>query len=337
MKCLRLSITVVTLLLPTLAAAQSSTASAGWLMPRTEFGHPDLQGVWGNSTQTPIERPPELGEKKSYTEAEALALESTATDSDRQRNQPLAADRAAPEVGSRIGQEADFDYSDPRINVLRVKGEYRTSMIVEPADGRFPFLDGARDKDIHGQWRAQGFGNADGPEIRPVGERCLSRGIPPMVVPPYNTNFQIVQTRDHVMLLGEMVHDARIVKLDGAHRSGNAKSWLGDSVGRWEGDTLVVHTVNFRAEISHFRVLSTDQMELTERFELVGDGEIFYSFTVTDPALYSRPFTEELTLKRLAAGEQVYEYACHEGNHSMPGILGGARRQELDAKTPANN
>lgn len=128
-----------------------------------------------------------------------------------------------------------------------------------------------------------------------------------------------------------MIHDARIIKLEGKHRPGNIKTWLGDSVGHWEGDTLVVRTINFRPEISHFRVTSSGQMMLNERFEIIGEDEIFYSFTVTDPEIYTRPFTEELSLRRRSSGEQIYEYACHEGNYSFAGILGGARRAELDA------
>jgi hypothetical protein len=222
------------------------------------------------------------------------------------------------------------------MDVLKVKGEYRTSMIVDPPDGQFPYKEGVKELDIYGKWRAASHGATDGPEIRPVAERCLSRGVPPMTVPPYNANFQIVQTQDYVMILGEMVHDARIIKLEGKHRPGNIKTWLGDSVGYWEGDTLVVRTINFRPEISHFRVTSSGQMVLDERFEIIGKDEIFYSFTVTDPEIYTRPFTEELTLRRRSPGEQMYEYACHEGNYSFAGILGGARRAETDAQQSQN-
>lgn len=318
------------LLIVTPTQAAEPAFSNGQAVPRTEYGHPDMQGNWSNRTQTPIARPPEFGNQRAYTEAEARALEESAREANRVKFTPIAANREAPESGSRIRQEADQNFTDIRIDVLKVNGEFRTSMIVDPPDGQFPFVEGGRQKDIYAQWRAQGHGSMDGPEIRPAGGRCLSRGIPPSTVPPYNANYQIVQTRDYVMILGEMVHDARIIRLKSEHRAGSVKSWLGDSVGYWEGDTLVVQTTNLRPEISHFRLISSDQLELTERFTLVGENEIFYSFTVTDPKIYTRPFTEELTLRRRARGEYLYEYACHEGNYSLPGILSGARRQEAD-------
>ncbi|MCG8415395.1 MAG: hypothetical protein MI746_14350 [Pseudomonadales bacterium] len=326
--CLALAISSA---IAALADSSANDAAQNWEVPRTEYGHPDLQGMWSNRTQTPIARPTELGDQRAYTPEEALAIEQRAAEANQQKFAPLDPNRDAPVAGSRIRQEADQNFTDMRIDVLRVKGEYRTSMIIDPPDGQFPFKEGGRQNDIYGQWRAAGFGPMDGPEIRPAGERCLSRGIPPMTVPPYNANYQIVQTEDHVMILGEMVHDARIIKLDGEHQPGGFANWMGDSVGYWDGDALVVKTVNLRPEASHFRVISSDQFMLEERFEIVGEDEIYYSFTVTDPEIYSRPFTEELTLKRREAGEQIYEYACHEGNYSFAGILAGARRNEVDA------
>lgn len=304
----------------------------GWLPPRTEYGQPDLQGFWTNVTQTPIERPTELGEKQSYTEAEATALLQDALKQEADKAAPLDPARPPPELGGRIGQEADINFSDTYSNVLQVRGEYRTSLIIDPPNGRFPFAPDARDLDIHGQRRLAGFGASDGPEIRTAGDRCLSRGIPPLVVTPYNSNFQIVQTRDYVMLLGEMVHDARIIRLDESHMPFTFPAWNGNSVGHWEGDTLVVHTINFREEISHFRLLSSAQLELTERFQIVADDEIVYSVTVTDPLIYSQPFTEEITLSRHGPDDHLYEYACHEGNYGLTGILAGARREEADAR-----
>jgi hypothetical protein len=261
-----------------------------------------------------------------------MELEKLAWEANRVKFEPLEADREAPEIGARIQQEADQNFTDIRLDVLRVNGEYRTSMIIDPPDGQFPFVEGARQKDIFGQWRSAGHGMMDGPEIRLAAERCLSRGLPPTVVLPYNANYQIVQTESYVMLLGEMVHDARIIKLNGEHQPGEIKNWLGDSVGHWEGDTLVVNTVNLRPEISHFRLMASDQLQLDERFTLTGENEIYYSFTVTDPVIYTRPFTEELTLTRREPGEYLYEYGCHEGNYSVSGILGGARRAEMDAQ-----
>lgn len=331
----RLPLNLLASLLATIGGLSGATlfaAETGWQVPRTPDGHPDFQGFWTNETQTPIERPRELGDKRAYTVAEVEALVRAAEQAAIDKARPLDPDRAPPELGGRIGQEPDINFSDTYTEVLQVRGEYRTSMIVDPPDGRFPFVDEARSLDIHGQRRAMGFGPSDGPEMRTPGDRCLARGIPPMVVPPYNSNFQIVQAGDYVMLLGEMVNDARIIRLDDAHHSWDFKTWLGDSVGWWEGDTLIVQTKNFRPEISHFRLLSSEQLELTERFEMVGENELYYSVTVTDPVIYTRPFTEELTLTRHGPGDHLYEYACHEGNYGLVGILAGTRREEVDAE-----
>ncbi len=327
-----LSLAIAAALLNISLPAEAAEGSAGWQIPRTEYGHPNLQGFWTNTTLTPIERPVELGDKKAYTEAEALELENAARAFEQQKAEPLDADRAPPPVGSAIGQEADINFSDVFTNVLKVRGEYRTSMIVDPANGRFPFREDGRQQDIYAKWTAQGLGPSDGPEARTPGDRCLSRGIPPMTVTPYNNNYQIVQNKDYFMLMGEMVHDARIIRLNKEHLPGDGKNWLGDSVGRWEGDTLVVHTKNLRPELSHFRLISTDQLELTERFEIVSENEILYTVTVTDPAVYTQPFTEEITLMRKAPEDLIYEYSCHEGNYGLEGILAGARRQEWDAR-----
>ncbi len=327
-----LSLAVAAALLSVYGPAQAAENSTAWEIPRTEYGHPNLQGYWTNTTLTPIERPVELGDKKAYTEAEALELENAARAFEQQKAEPLDADRAPPPVGGSIGQEADINFSDVFTNVLKVRGEYRTSMIVDPANGRFPFREDGRQQDIYAKWTAQGLGPSDGPEARTPGDRCLSRGIPPMTVTPYNNNYQIVQNKDYFMLMGEMVHDARIIRLNKEHLPGDGKNWLGDSVGRWEGDTLVVHTKNLRPELSHFRLISTDQLELTERFEIVSENEILYTVTVTDPAVYTQPFTEEITLMRKAPADLIYEYSCHEGNYGLEGILAGARRQEWDAR-----
>ncbi|MDO9318569.1 MAG: hypothetical protein Q7V56_10265 [Gammaproteobacteria bacterium] len=327
-----LSLAIAAALLNVPLPTQASEGGTGWEMPRTEYGHPNLQGFWTNTTLTPIERPVELGDQKVYTETEALELENAAHAFEQQKAEPLDADRAPPPVGGAIGQEADINFSDVFTNVLKVRGEYRTSMIVDPANGRFPFREDGRKQDIYAKWTALGLGPSDGPEARTPGDRCLSRGMPPMTVTPYNNNYQIVQNKDYVMLMGEMVHDARIIRLDKEHLPGDGKNWLGDSVGRWEGDTLVVHTKNLHPQLSHFRLISTDKLELTERFEIVSEHEILYTVTVTDPAVYTQPFTEEITLMRKAPEDLIYEYSCHEGNYGLEGILAGARRQEWDAR-----
>ncbi|MDP1931243.1 MAG: hypothetical protein Q8L60_07285 [Gammaproteobacteria bacterium] len=332
MKSLTLFISLSLALLLTPLHVQG--AETGWTTPRTEHGHPDLQGLWGNRTQTPMERPEALGEQRTYTEEEAHELEESLIDTQASRPTVIDPDREAPPVGERIGNEAEVDYSDVGMGVTRINGEYRTSLVVDPPNGRFPFVEGGRQKDIYGQWRAQGFNEFDGPEIRPAGERCLSAigTMPPMVLLPYNSNAQIVQNKDYVMIMGEMVHDARIIRLNSEHQPDHMKYWFGDSIGHWESDTLVVHTKNFRPEISNFRVVSSELLEVSERFTIVSDDRIFYTYTVTDPNIYTQPYTVEMNLYRLPPDELMYEFACHEGNYSMEIILRGARQQEHDAR-----
>lgn len=325
--------TALVIALTVLLLATKLTAAEGeWAVPQTEHGYPDLQGLWGNRTQTPFQRPAALGNQRAYTQEQALALETEKLEADRIKFLAIDPNREAPPAGDYIGNQADGNFADIRTNVARVNGEYRTSLIVDPPDGRFPFVEGGMSKDIYGKWRSQGFGPSDGPEIRSVGERCLTGNgtMPPMAVITYNSNVQIVQTSDYVMIMGEMVHDARIIRLNSEHQGENIKKWMGDSHGYYEGDTLVVHTQNYRAEQSNMRLRSSEELQVTERFTPVSDTEIHYTFTVDDPVIYSQSFTVELPLLRRAPGEQLYEFACHEGNYSIPGILGGARREEQD-------
>lgn len=305
---------------------------------RTEHGFPDFQGYWNNASQTPIERPASLGNKRSYTLEEALALESSAQQSDSEKAAPLEPNRTAPTGGGVIMFQADENFANTRINITQINGEYRTSLIVEPADGRYPYAEDGANKDIFGEWRAAGLGAYDGPEIRSQMERCLHVGsqMPPMMAWAYNANYQIVQTEDYFMLMSEMAHDARIISIGSEHRENEFAKWFGNSIGHWEGDTLVVHTTGFHPQQSNFFMKSSDQFEVTEYFELVSDGEIFYRYTVTDPAIYSQPFALEMQLLRKTDGEQIYEFACHEGNYSLPSILAGARRAESDARTVLN-
>lgn len=311
------------------ASAGAQTAS-DWVLPRTEYGQPDLQGLWGNTTLTPMERPRDLGEKLTYSPDEVAAMEAKADATEATKQEDGDPNRAAPLPGVAIGNEAEAVYSDVGVRLMRIRGAYPTSLITDPADGRFPFVENARQKDIYGQWRAQGFGEYDGPEIRSAGERCLSAigTMPPMVLLPYNSNVQIVQNQDYVMMLGEMVHDVRIIRLDSEHQPEVLRYWFGDSVGRWEGDTLAVHSKHYRPEISNFRVISSADLEVAERFTRISDTEIFYTYTVTDPQIYTQPYTVEMILTHLPPDQKMYEFACHEGNYSMASILAGARRQD---------
>lgn len=303
-------------------------------IPRTEHGLPDFQGYWNNSSQTPIERPASLGDKRSYTLEEALALESSAQQSDLQKADPLDPNRAPPADGGVIMFQADENFANTRINITQINGEYRTSLIVEPTDGRYPYVENGANKDVFGEWRAAGLGAYDGPEIRNQMERCLHVGsqMPPMMAWTYNANYQIVQTEDYFMLMSEMAHDARIIPIGIERPKIEFAKWFGNSIGHWEGDTLVVHTTGFHPQQSNFFMKSSDQFEVTEYFELLSDGEIYYRYTVTDPVIYTQPLTLEMQLLRKTDGEQIYEFACHEGNYSLPSILAGARRTEADAR-----
>lgn len=304
-----------------------------WQAPRTEHGAPDLQGFWTSASITTLERDPALGEKLVVSEEEARQLESAnllnqVTELD---NAPSDPDRPPPTDG-----DTDAGYNafwiDPGTRLARVMGEYRTSFIVDPADGRIPYTEAAG-LAFMGYRERSGY---DGPEQRPLGERCMvgfgSTGGPPMLPVLYNNSYQIVQNEDYVMILVEMNHDARIIRLDGEPLDESFNPWLGDSVGRWEGDTLVVETSSFHPQQS-FRFAIKHQLYLpptarvTERFTRVGAEELLYEFTVEDDAAYSRPWSAQIPFR---SGDRIYEYACHEGNYALPGILAGARQQEVD-------
>lgn len=329
----QLALAAVLAALPLIVNGQGTTD-----ISRTEHGFPDFQGYWNNASQTPIERPASLGNKRSYTLEEALALESSAQQSDSEKAVPLAPNRTAPVDGGVIMFQADENFANTRINITQINGEYRTSLISEPADGRYPYVEDGANKDIFGEWRAAGLGAYDGPEIRSQMERCLHVGsqMPPMMAWTYNANYQIVQTEDFFMLMSEMAHDARIIPIGTQRRESEFPKWFGNSIGHWEGDTLVVHTTGFHPQQSNFFMKSSDQFEVTEYFELLSDTEIYYRYTVTDPVIYTTPFSLEMQLLRKTDGEQIYEFACHEGNYSLPSILAGARRAEADAQAAIN-
>lgn len=301
-----------------------------WTPPRTPSGQPDLQGIWTNATQTPLERPVEFGEKGFLTAAEAADQEQGWRDRIARADLPSDPERAPPEDGNTEAGYNNF-WVDRGTNAIEINGEYRTSIIVDPANGRIPFVEGFRSNAMVSRLRAMpGVEDFDGPELRPLGERCLlsfgSSSGPPMLPVMYNNNYQIVQTEDYVVILVEMVHDTRIIPLNKAHNNTDLNKWMGDSVGHWEGDTLVVETKNFN-DFQSYRG-SSEQLQITERFELIGPDKIKYSFTMDDPASYQRAWTGEIAMNRRPAGDRMYEYACHEGNYAFPGILGGARQLE---------
>ena len=263
----------------------------------------DLDGIWTYATMTPLERPRELAAKPVLTAVEAAQYE-----------------RQTIERQAATNNTAGPDWWDPGTRFLT---NGRTSLIVDPPDGRIPALT------PEAQQRAQARrsrGPTDGPEDRALNERCLNWSVagPPMLPGVYNNNVQIILTRDYVIIASEMIHDARIVPMDGrAHAT--VPRWMGDSRGRWEGRTLVVDTTGFTDKTA-FRG-SGAQLHLVERFTRVDAGTIEYRFTAEDPSTWTRPFTAMFPMKRTAG--PIYEYACHEGNErSMVGMLRGARAQE---------
>lgn len=318
-----------------LAVFSLSTVVLGQEIPRTPDGRPDLQGSWTNATLTPVERPEQFGDRMTMTAEEAVAWRpgSAAGLTDLTGEAFLDPDRGPPPKGGRIALEADWFFSSGY--VARINGEYRTSLVVDPPDGRIPYAEDGRGRDWRSRLLAQESVNEyDGPEIRPTGERCLlsvlSTAGPPMFPMSYNSNYRIVQTPEYVMIMTEMVNDVRIVKMNAQHQDPALYRWMGDSVGHWEGDTLVVRTRNLHPQQS-FRG-STAAMVTEERFTMESQGQINYRITIDDPAVFGRPWTAEVPMRRLSGDEQILEYACHEGNYSLFGALAGARRQEQDAR-----
>lgn len=312
-------------------------------MDRTAQGHPDLQGYWTNRTRTPLQRPRNLGTQRAYTLEEAQQFESRLQQNAARSEAPSDPNRSAPDA-SDVGTYNTF-WLDLGSNVIQVGGEYRTSMIVEPEDGRIPYLPEAdRQANQLSRWLAEeGVGPFDGPELQTIGERCLlffdfrtsnSGSGPPMMPMYYNNNYQIIQTDNHVVILTEMIHDARIIPLRDEHTPVPYR-WNGDSIGHWEGDTLVITTRKLHPQQSHFG--SSDALVVTERLQRVSDSVIEYTFTMDDPLVYAQPWTAQMTFNALPEGEQVYEYACHEGNYALTGILAGARREQVERELAAED
>ena len=291
---------------------------------------PDLQGTWDFGTKTPFQRPAELGAKRAYTEQEARELERKAREENRKMDAPVDLSKDAPVAGARVGEEADVPSMDRRSELTRVNGEYRTSIVIDPPNGQVPKR--KEFADYFARLAARGAGQADGPETLLTPTRCLNPFPVPSIFPMvWSALLQIVQTNGYVVLHTEMNHDARIVRLNDTHRNHGAPLWMGDSIGHYEGNTLVVHTIDFRPEQSWASIMPmSEDFELTERFTRVSEDEIVYGFTVVDPKAYMQPFTGERTLKRAPTRDRILEFACHEGNYSMAGILSGAREEEAD-------
>jgi hypothetical protein len=308
----------VTLALPAFAQAPKTKT---WTPPRTPDGHPDLQGIWSNATVTPLERPAEFAGKAVLTQKEAAEFAQETV----QRNN---ADR-------RDGTGTDTDVARAYNNFWYDRGTRavktdRTSLIVDPPDGRIPALTAEAQQRVAARAERRRLHPADGPEDRGLSERCLNWATagPPMLPGAYNNNYQIVQTPDTVVIFNEMIHDARIVPMDGRpHIPRAVRQWLGDSRGHWEGDTLVIETTNFTSKTA-FRG-SSENMRLIEKFRRVDPDTLLYEFTVDDPAAFAKPWTAQIPSVR--SDGPIFEYACHEGNYGMFGILSSARAEEKAA------
>ena len=311
------AITAVAGFLGPVAVAQD----AGWVLPRTPWGDPDLQGVWTNETITPFERPAHQEDKTVLSEDEAAAIETGVA----QRR--IASDGTSP-PGTVGGYNQVWLDSGTRFLSTR-----QTSLVVDPPNGRVPTRPSAEEKRDYNRAR-----QGDSYEYMSVWDRCISRGVPGSIFPAgYNNAYRILQTPHHVAILYEMIHDARIIPLrSGGHVDEEIRLWMGDSRGRWEGDTLVVEVRNFTdkgwiASNSASRrikgIPQTEDLLVVERFRRVSADTIEYEVTVEDPPIYTRPWKIAMPLTR-DPGYDLYEYACHEGNRAVELILGGARVSE---------
>ena len=307
---------VVALATPGVAGqTQTTPADTGTPTPRTAWGDPDLEGVWNNISNTPLERPDELAGKAEFTEEEAIEfLTRTLRRIDR--------DRRDGAVETDVGRAYNEFWSD-RQNKVLAWANRRTSLVVDSPDGKLPPLTETGQQRVGSRRTARGR-PAQSWEDRSLWERCLTRGVP-RIPGSYNNNFMIVQTPGYVVILVEMVHETRVIPLDGRpHVAPGIRQWMGDSRGHWEGNTLVVETTNFTDQ-QEFRGTGRN-LRLVERFARVDAEAIDYRFTIDDPETYTKPWTVALPMN--LTREEIFEYACHEGNHGMVGILAGARAQD---------
>src|SRR5580658_10508364 len=295
-----------------------------WTVPRTPDGQPDLQGIWNNATLTPMERPAQYAGKATLTAQEAAAFEK----------EELGSVNADRRDGSSV-TDVNRAYNEFWRDRGKITPDRRTSLIIDPPDGRVPALTPAAQK-LAAERAAQSRGHEfDGPENRSLAERCIAvpNAGPPMLPANYNANYQIVQSRGTVALLSEQIHDVRIIPISGPtdglpHLPQEVRQLLGDARGHWDGNTLVVETTNFTDRTS-FRG-SGEHMHLTERFTRTGAETMLYEFTVDDPETFTHSWTARIPMTK--AQGPIFEYACHEGNNGLAGSLSGARAQEAAAK-----
>lgn len=325
--------------------------SASWGdIPRTADGRPDLSGFYDIATLTPLTRPEELGNKLYITAEEAQEIAKTVAEqrqaalaqSDPDRSAPEAGGTGEPGAGGGVGGYNDF-WLDYGSNRFQLDGKFRTSIITYPENGRHPPMTENGQKRLSEElsdfrvnvgrawWVDQeGSGPFDNMEQRPLRERCLL-GFGPAAGPPihptvYNNLKRIVQTEDYVMILAEMVHDARVIRLNSDHNPAHVRTWMGDSIGRWEGDTLIVDTVNFKQTSG--LPAADENLHVIEKFTRIDESTLLYQFTVDDPSVWQEPWSGEYPWPKVS--DKVYEYACHEGNYALGNIMRGARILEQD-------
>jgi hypothetical protein len=311
-------------------AKTAKTATGSYTPPRTPDGHPDLQGIWANNNATPLERPKELAGREFLTEQEVAALKSKADELFSGEGDAAFGDTVFSTVLANVkGTKSGFKSTDGGTgdysSVWTVKRDWnnRTSLITDPPDGRLPEMtpEGQARRDANTEARNR---PPAGPEDRALQERCITYGSPSLVA-GYQSGYQIVQTPTAVAVMTEMIHDTRVIPLDarpalppGIHQ------WLGNSRGHWEGDTLVIETANYKPR--SFMSLSSEKLHVTERFSRTGAEDLKYEITINDPGTWTKPWSLMIPLKRSSG--PLFEYACHEGNYGLEGILAGARAEE---------
>ena len=327
-------------------AAAPAAADAPYKAPRLAIGQPDLQGVWSNASLTTLTRPAGLGDRLVYSDEEVAKLEGNVQIEIEEGNQPTDPNASATYVAPSSVQRPEFaaaggavggynrGWLDPGNHVMRVNGEPRTS-ILTTANGMPPQRKATASTGASPAMPA-GSNSFDSYERRSAGERCIvsfgRNGGPPMLANGfYNNNYQFVQSPDHVVITVEMNHDARIVRLNSKHRTDGIRPYFGDAIGWWDGDTLVVETTNIPR--SQQFMGSWENLKVTERFTRVGEDRLHYSFKIEDPTFWDAPWGGEYEFAPL--GQPIYEYACHEGNHALPGILMGERVKDWEAEAAA--
>jgi len=325
------AIGAVFVLAPAVAMAQA--VPADWTVPRTPDGHPDLQGVWANNSATPMQRPEAWADKERLTDEEMSELAAAAAEASDPGQDALFGDQLILAAIART-QATSYDPSTGNYNGFWIADRpitNRTSLVIDPPNGRIPPMTSEAQARSAEQFANASGGAFDSYTSRPLPERCVSYGMPNLQA-GYNSYYHIAQAKDYVGIVQEMIHDARAIPIDGRpHPPESIRLLHGDSVGHWEGDTLVVETTNYKARGGFLP--TTEQLVVTERFTRAGPELLLHTITFDDPSTWTQPWTMEVPLS--LSPEPLFEYACHEGNYGMEGMLAGERVKELEAAAAA--